>query len=66
MKKIISIDHGNRLIKLSENHVFPSSYVESKYLPSIGGDVLNDASDNIIIDDDMRETILGGFNAFKL
>ena len=41
MKKVISIDHGNRLIKLAENHVFPSSYVESKYLPSIGGDVLN-------------------------
>ena len=29
-------------------------------------DVQNDVSDNIITDDDMRETILGGLNAFKL
>ena len=35
MKKIISLDHGNRLMK-SPHHVFPSSFVESKYLPSIG------------------------------
>ena len=40
MKKIISIDHGNRLIK-SIHQVFPASVVDSKYLPSIGGDVLN-------------------------
>jgi len=40
MKKIIPIDHGNRLMK-SIHQVFPSSFVESKYLPSIGGDVLN-------------------------
>jgi len=40
MKKIISIDHGNRLIK-STQQMFPSSFMESKYLPSIGGDVLN-------------------------
>lgn len=39
MKKIITLDHGNRMIK-SEVHVFCSSYVESSYLPSIGGDVL--------------------------
>lgn len=41
MKKIISIDHGNRCCKIATGHVFPSSFVESKYLPSIGGDVLN-------------------------
>jgi len=40
MKTVISIDHGNRLIK-STRQVFPSSFLESKYLPSIGGDVLN-------------------------
>jgi len=40
MKKIISIDHGNRLMK-STRQAFPASYVESNYLPSIGGDVLN-------------------------
>ena len=39
MNTIISIDHGNRLIK-SNRQVFPASYVESKYLPSIGGDKL--------------------------
>ena len=39
MKKIIPIDHGNRLIKTAHN-VFPSSFLESKYLPSIGGDTL--------------------------
>lgn len=39
MMKIISIDHGNRLIK-STRQVFPSSIMESKYLPSIGSDVL--------------------------
>ena len=39
MKKIIPIDHGNRLIKTT-NNVFPSSFLESKYLPSIGGDIL--------------------------
>ncbi|MCL2619518.1 MAG: ParM/StbA family protein [Defluviitaleaceae bacterium] len=40
MKKIISIDHGNRLMK-SIHKVFPSSFVESKHLPSIGNDVLS-------------------------
>ena len=40
MKKIISLDHGNRLMK-STRQVFPSSYMESKYLPPIGGDILN-------------------------
>ena len=40
MKRVITIDHGNRLIK-SEHHVFPSSFVESKHIPSIGGDVLS-------------------------
>jgi len=40
MKKIISIDHGNRLIK-SAGQVFSSSYLESEYVPSIGGDVLH-------------------------
>jgi len=40
MKRVISIDHGNRLIK-TEHYVFPSSFVESKYIPSIGGDVLS-------------------------
>ncbi|MCL2188274.1 MAG: ParM/StbA family protein [Defluviitaleaceae bacterium] len=40
MKTVISIDHGNRLIK-STRQVFPSSFMESKHLPSIGGDVLN-------------------------
>ena len=39
MKKAISIDHGNRLIK-TRTQAFPASYVESKYLPSIGSDVL--------------------------
>ena len=39
MKKIISIDTGNRLMK-SISHVFPSSYMESKYLPTISEDVL--------------------------
>ena len=40
MKRTISIDHGNRLMK-TIGQSFPSSFVESKYLPSIGGDVLN-------------------------
>ncbi|MCL2388173.1 MAG: ParM/StbA family protein [Defluviitaleaceae bacterium] len=39
MKKIISLDHGNSHMK-SIRQAFPSSFVESKYLPSIGGDVL--------------------------
>jgi len=39
MRTIITIDHGNRLIK-SNRHVFPASYAESKYLPSIGGDIV--------------------------
>jgi len=40
MKKIISIDTGNKMMKTTR-YVFPSGLVESKYLPSIGGDVLN-------------------------
>jgi len=40
MKKIISIDTGNKMIK-SVGFCFPAGLVESKYLPSIGGDVLN-------------------------
>ena len=40
MKRVISLDHGNRLIK-SEHHTFPSSFVESKHIPSIGGDILS-------------------------
>ena len=39
MKKVVSIDHGNRLIK-GKTVVFPASFIESKHLPSIGGDVL--------------------------
>ena len=39
MKKIISIDHGNRLIK-TENLVFPAGFVECGHLPKIGNDVL--------------------------
>ena len=40
MNRTISIDHGNRLMK-TIGQTFPSSFVESKYLPSIGGDVLS-------------------------
>jgi len=40
MKIVIPIDHGNRLTK-TLTHVFPSSFIESKFLPSIGGDVLS-------------------------
>ena len=39
MLKVISIDHGNRLIK-TPHFVFPSSYNDSEHLPVIGGDVL--------------------------
>jgi plasmid segregation protein ParM len=39
MKKIISIDHGNRLIK-GETNILPSAFIESDFLPTIGGDVL--------------------------
>jgi len=39
MNRVISVDHGNRLTK-TQNHVFPSSYIESCNLPAIGGDVL--------------------------
>jgi plasmid segregation protein ParM len=39
MKRVISIDHGNRLTK-GEYSVLPSAFMESDYLPSIGGDVL--------------------------
>jgi len=39
MEKIVSIDTGNRLIK-TPNIAFPSSFIESGYLPSMGGDVL--------------------------
>lgn len=39
MKRIIFIDHGNRLMKTTRQ-AFSSSLMESEYLPSIGGDVL--------------------------
>ncbi|MCL2169567.1 MAG: hypothetical protein FWB74_06030 [Defluviitaleaceae bacterium] len=39
MKKIISLGTGNRLIK-TEHEYFPASFVESSYLPTIGGDSL--------------------------
>lgn len=39
MKRIISIDHGNRMTK-TENFSFPSSFVESGHLPSIGSHIL--------------------------
>ena len=39
MKRIISIDHGNSRMK-TPAHAFPSAFVESGHLPSIGGDVL--------------------------
>ena len=39
MKRIISIDHGNRLIK-STHYAFSAAFVDSSHLPSIGGDVL--------------------------
>ena len=39
MKRIISIDHGNALMK-GMHKSFPSAFIESGYLPSIGGDVL--------------------------
>jgi len=41
MKRTISIDTGNRKMK-TIHHVFHSSFMESKYVPTIGGgDVLN-------------------------
>jgi len=39
VKKVVSIDHGNRHIK-TINHAFPASYVETGHLPSFGGDVI--------------------------
>jgi len=39
VKRVISIDTGNHSIK-TLNYIFPSSFVESKHLPSIGGDIL--------------------------
>ena len=39
MKRTISIDHGNRLIKIARE-VFPSGFLEDGYLLSISGDVL--------------------------
>ena len=38
--KVISIDHGNRHIKTG-SHIFPASFVESGYLPSIGKDTID-------------------------
>jgi len=40
VKKVISIDHGNRHIK-TLNHVFPASFIESGHLPTFGGDALS-------------------------
>jgi plasmid segregation protein ParM len=39
MKKTISIDHGNRLIK-SSRYAFPSSFLEGNHIPPISDDVL--------------------------
>ena len=39
MNRVVSIDHGNRLTK-TITHVFPSSFMENKHIPSIGGDIL--------------------------
>jgi len=51
MKRIIAIDHGNRLMK-TERHVFSSSYIESNHLPTIGGnDVLKYDGKVYILDD---------------
>jgi len=50
MTKTISIDHGNRFIK-SQNFAFPSSYMESGHLPSIGGDVLKHSGKNYTLVD---------------
>ena len=51
MKKIIALDHGNSRMK-SEWQVFPSSYIESGYLPSISGDVLkyNDKVNALVLE----------------
>jgi len=38
--KIISIDHGNRMIK-TENYSFNASYIESSYLPSLTNEVID-------------------------
>jgi len=51
MKRIIAIDHGNRLMK-TEGHVFSASYIESSHLPTIGGnDVLKYDGKVYILDD---------------
>ena len=39
MSKVISIDHGNRLIK-TINHIFPASFIEGSYQLGIGSNVL--------------------------
>ena len=39
LKKIVSIDHGNKNIK-TLNHVFTAGFMECGHLPSIGGDIL--------------------------
>ena len=52
---MIAIDHGNRNIK-TNNHVFPASYIESGYLPSIGGDTLTyKGKDYILVDKRMPQ-----------
>jgi len=40
MNKIISIDHGNRMIK-TPGVAFPAGYIESSHLPSMDSDVLS-------------------------
>jgi len=50
MKRVITIDHGNRLVK-TEHHVFPSSFVESKHIPLIGGDILSYAGKTYTLTD---------------
>jgi len=51
MKRIVAIDHGNRLMK-TEGHVFSASYIESNHLLTIGGnDVLKYDGKVYILDD---------------
>jgi len=54
MKKIIAIDHGNRMMK-SITQVFPASFVESGgHLMSIGGDSLVFDGKTYILTDESR------------
>jgi len=51
MKKVIAIDHGNKLMKGIKT-VFPASFVESNYLPTIGGDHLRFGDKSYILTDE--------------